>query len=63
MVDLAKLIKNKPLVIPNSPKICDDLKHVIKGMLTPDIKKRIDWPDLFNHPITAYFAKKRKHEA
>jgi late competence protein required for DNA uptake (superfamily II DNA/RNA helicase) len=61
MVDLAKLIKNKPLVIPSYPKINEDLKSVIKGMLTPEIKKRIDWHDLFNHPITTYFSKKRKH--
>lgn len=31
-------------------------------MLTADIKKRIDWHDLFNHPITNYLSKKRKTE-
>ena len=60
MVDLVKLIKNKPLVIPSYPKISDELKGIIKGMLTPDIKKRIDWQVLFNHPILSYFAKKRR---
>lgn len=62
MVDLAKIIKSKPLVFPNEIKICEELKDVIKKMLTVDIKKRIDWPDLFNHPITNYLSKKRKTE-
>lgn len=31
-------------------------------MLTADIKKRIDWHDLFNHPVTNYLSKKRKTE-
>ena len=63
MVDLVKLIKSKPLVIPNKPKISDEMRDIIKGMLTADIKKRIDWNVLFSHPITSYFSKKRKQEA
>ncbi len=62
MVDLAKLIKNKPLVFPSEIKVCEELKDVLNRMLTADIKKRIDWQDLFNHPVTSYLSKKRKTE-
>lgn len=62
MADLAKMIRNKPLAFPNEIKICDDLKDVVKKMLTVDVKKRIEWHELFNHPITNYFSKKQKHE-
>jgi len=61
MVDLAKLIKSQPLVLPSEPKICDELKDALKKMLIPDVKRRIEWSDLFNHPITHYFAKQRRH--
>jgi serine/threonine protein kinase len=62
MADLAILIKNKPLSFPTEIKVCEELKDVLKKMLTVDIKKRIEWKDLFNHPVTSYLSKKRKSE-
>jgi hypothetical protein len=41
MVDLAKLIKNKPLVLPSEPDVCNELKDVLKKMLVADVKRRI----------------------
>eukprot|EP00919_Chromeraceae_sp_WS-2016_P049720 GHVR01117718.1.p1 GENE.GHVR01117718.1~~GHVR01117718.1.p1 ORF type:complete len:107 (-),score=7.51 GHVR01117718.1:693-1013(-) len=54
MVDLLKLIKSKPVVFPSNAEINDTLKDVIKRMLTVDVKRRISWNELFNHPINTY---------
>jgi len=54
MVDLLKNINNKPLNYPSDVKVNPVLLDVIKKMLTPDVKKRISWNDLFTHPINRY---------
>lgn len=62
MVDLVKLIRSKPLTLPSEIKVCEELKDVLRRMLTADIKRRIEWRDLFNHPVTSYLSHKRKSE-
>ena len=54
MVDLLKNINTKPLSFPSDIKVTPVLVDVIKRMLTPDVKKRISWSDLFTHPINRY---------
>jgi serine/threonine protein kinase len=54
MVDLLKNINTKPLQFQSDIKINSVLIDVIKRMLTPDVKKRISWSDLFTHPINRY---------
>ncbi len=54
MVDLLKNINTKPLSFPTDVKISPVLIDVIKKMLTPDVKKRISWNDLFAHPINRH---------
>jgi calcium-dependent protein kinase len=54
MVDLLKNINTKPLSFPSEVKISPVLIDVIKRMLTPDVKKRIGWNDLFTHPINRH---------
>jgi serine/threonine protein kinase len=62
MVDLAKLIKAKPVSFPPEIKIHDLLKDLLKKMLVPDVKRRISWSELFSHPITTYLDKMRVKE-
>lgn len=62
MIDLVKLIRAKPLVLPEEVPVCEELRDVLRRMLTADIKRRIDWRDLFNHPVTSYLSHKRKSE-
>jgi len=54
MVDLLKNINTKPLLFPSETKVNNILIDVLKKMLTPDVKKRISWNDLFAHPINRY---------
>lgn len=55
MVDLVNNIKNKPLRFPPEiNKISSVTEDVLRKMLVVDVKKRIDWVDLFKHPITTY---------
>ena len=55
MVDLINNIKNKPLQFPkNLNKICVVVEDVIQRMLVVDPKKRIEWQNLFVHPIVYY---------
>jgi serine/threonine protein kinase len=54
MVDLLKNINTKPLQFPSDVKVNPVLIDVLKKMLTPDVKKRISWNDLFSHPINRY---------
>lgn len=54
MVDLLKNINSKPLTFPSDVKVNPVLIDVIKKMLTPDVKRRISWSDLFTHPINRY---------
>ncbi len=51
LVDLAKLIKAQPVTFPKGTPISSELKDALTRMLTPDYKKRINWEDLFNHPV------------
>lgn len=61
MVDLLKLIKSKPLVLPSQPVICPELSDVLKKMLVADVKRRAEWTTLFNHPVTTYLSKRRRN--
>ena len=63
MVDLLKLIKTKPLVLPAEPKICPELADVLKKMLVADVKRRIEWHHLFKHPVTTLLNKKKISQA
>ena len=54
MVDLLKNINTKPLAFPSDVKVTPVLVDVIKRMLTPDVKKRISWNDLFAHPVNRH---------
>ena len=60
MVDLLKLIKDKPVSFPRD--ISHNLKDVIKKMLVVDSKKRINWNDLFSHPINTELDHKLRKE-
>lgn len=62
MVDLAKLIRNRPLVLPSEPEIIPELRDVLQRMLVADVKKRIEWSQLFCHPVTQYLMKKQRNE-
>ncbi len=63
MVDLLKLIKSKPLTLPHDPPICAELGDVLKRMLVADVKRRIEWHDLFKHPVNNVLTKKKIGEA
>lgn len=63
MVDLLKLIKNRPLVLPSEPAICPELADALKKMLVADVKRRIEWNVLFKHPVTTVLSSRRRNEA
>ncbi len=50
IVDLLKKIKNDPIIFPF--KISPAIEDVIRKMLIVDPAKRIEWSDLFRHPVT-----------
>lgn len=61
MVDLVNNIKNKPLKFPKQiNKISDVTEDVLRKMLTVDPKKRIEWDQLFKHPINTFLEDKIK---
>lgn len=61
MVDLVNNIKNKPLRFPSDiNKISAVTEDVLRKMLVVDVKKRIDWVDLFKHPINTFLQDKIK---
>lgn len=63
MVDLIANIKNKPLVIPkNVNSISPVVEDVIRKMIVVDPKKRIEWEDLFNHPVNRFLEDKMQKE-
>ena len=63
MIDLLKAIKNKPLEFPRRiNKISKECEELIRDMLVVDWKKRIDWENLFEHPITHYYEDQIKNE-
>ena len=39
------------LTIPNSPPTSQECKMLLRAMLEPDQRRRINWDDLYNHPI------------
>lgn len=63
MVDLIKNIHNKQLEIPrkinNISPIAED---ALRKMLVVDSKRRIDWPELFEHKINTYLEDKIKDD-
>ncbi len=56
IIDLLKKIRKEPLTFPY--KIPPVIEDVIRKMLVVDPGKRIEWNDLFNHPITTYLEDK-----
>ena len=63
MVDLIKNINSKPLQFPkNVNNISDVAEDAIRKMLVVDPRKRIEWEDLFNHPINFYLEDKVKND-
>ena len=59
MIDLVNNIKNKPLRFPRDiNNISEVTEDVIRRMLTVDPNKRIEWDQLFNHPIVTYLQHK-----
>ena len=55
MVDLINNIKKKELRFPSEVnKISPVTEDVLRKMLVVDVKRRIDWIDLFKHPITTF---------
>lgn len=61
MVDLVNNIKNKPLRFPKEKNnISPVTEDVIRRMLVVDPGKRIEWDELFKHPITTYLEEKMK---
>ena len=63
MIDLVNNIKNKPLRFPRDiNNISEVTEDVIRRMLTVDPNKRIEWENLFAHPIVSYLENKWKRE-
>ncbi len=55
MPELIKDIKRKVKNIPFPKQVSSESKNLIKQLLQPDPKKRIDWSDFFNHPLFSKF--------
>ncbi|XP_055387999.1 calcium/calmodulin-dependent protein kinase kinase 2 isoform X4 [Condylostylus longicornis] len=47
---LYEQIKNDPLVFPNNPKICDELRDLLEKILDKNPNKRITLPQIKEHP-------------
>lgn len=63
MVELVNNIKNKPLRFPKDVNsISEVTEDVIKRMLTVDPGKRIEWENLYHHPITSYLEDQMKKD-
>ena len=63
MVDLVNNIKNKPLKFPKEVNNISSLtEDVIRKMLVVDPAKRIEWDELFKHPINTYLEEKIQHD-
>jgi serine/threonine protein kinase len=50
IIDLLKRIKKDPVLFPH--KVHPHIEDVIRRMLVVDPNKRIEWSDLFKHPVT-----------
>jgi serine/threonine protein kinase len=50
IIDLLKKIKNEPLTFPR--KAHPLIEDVLRKMLVVNPEKRIDWAQLFAHPVT-----------
>lgn len=63
MIDLVNNIKNKPLRFPREiSNISEVTEDVIRRMLTVDPHKRIEWENLFSHPIVSYLENKMQKD-
>lgn len=63
MIELMKNIKQKKLDIPKKiNNISPEIEDALRKMLTVDPHNRIDWDELFKHPITFYREEKIKKE-
>lgn len=50
IIDLLKKIKKDPVIFPF--RVHPQIEDVIRRMLVVDPNKRIEWNDLFRHPVT-----------
>ena len=50
IIDLLKKIRKEPLSFPK--RVSPLIEDVLRKMLVVDPVKRIDWAELFEHPIT-----------
>ena len=63
MIDLVNNIKNKPLRFPRDiNNISQVTEDVLRRMLTVDPHKRIEWENLFTHPIVTYLENEIKRD-
>ena len=63
MIDLVNNIKNKPIRFPRDiNNIGEVTEDVIRRMLTVDPNKRVEWENLFTHPIVSFLENKLKQD-
>ena len=63
MIELVNNIKNKPLRFPRDiNNISEVTEDAIRRMLTVDPHKRIEWDNLFTHPIVSYLENQMKRD-
>jgi serine/threonine-protein kinase ULK/ATG1 len=58
IVELLKLIRERPLVFPSNVKISSEVKDLLKKMLVFNPNERIDWEELFEHKVTKMLEEK-----
>ena len=56
ILDLLKKIRKEPLLFPF--RVSPLIEDVLRKMLTVDPAKRIEWSQLFEHPITNFLEEK-----
>jgi serine/threonine-protein kinase ULK/ATG1 len=63
MVELVNNIKNKPLKFPREVNsISDVTEDILRRMLTVDSNKRIEWENLYHHPINSFLEDQMKRD-
>lgn len=59
IIDLLKKIKKDPIVFPH--KVHPHIEDVIRKMLIVNPAQRIEWQDLFKHPVTRLLEDNLEH--
>lgn len=52
IVELLQKIKSNPFRVPSSANLSPEVADVLQKMLIFNPDERIEWEDLFNHPVT-----------